>query len=56
MTLLTLRPGDGRPFERVRSSRPEPVLALAEPAPGEERRREFVRDLRGVRLRREADD
>jgi cyanophycin synthetase len=48
--------GDGRPFERVRASRPEPVLAMAEPAPGEERRRELVRDLRGVRLRREADD
>jgi cyanophycin synthetase len=47
---------DGRPFERARTSRPEPVLAMAEPAPGEERRRELVRDLRGVRLRREADD
>jgi cyanophycin synthetase len=48
--------GDGRPVERARISRPEPVLAMAEPAPGEERRRELVRDLRGVRLRREADD
>jgi cyanophycin synthetase len=48
--------GDGRPVERARTSRPEPVLAMAEPAPGEERRRELVRDLRGVRLRREADD
>jgi cyanophycin synthetase len=50
--------GDGRPIERVRPSRPEPVLAMAELAPGEERQRELVRDLRGVRLRREreADD
>jgi cyanophycin synthetase len=50
--------GDGRPIERVRTSRPEPVLAMAELAPGEERQRELVRDLRGVRLRREreADD
>ena len=49
--------GDGRPFERVRTSRPEPVLAMAEPAPGEERRRELVRDMRGVRLPRgRADD
>jgi cyanophycin synthetase len=48
--------GDGRPFERARISRPEPALAMAEVAPGEERRRELVRDLRGVRLRREADD
>jgi cyanophycin synthetase len=48
--------GDGRPIERARISRPEPALAMAEVAPGEERRRELVRDLRGVRLRREADD
>ena len=48
--------GDGRPLERARTSRPEPVLAMAEPGPGEERQRELVRDLRGVRLRREADD
>jgi cyanophycin synthetase len=48
--------GDGRPIERVRTSRPEPVLAMAEGGPGEERPRELVRDLRGVRLRREADD
>jgi cyanophycin synthetase len=47
--------GDGRPFERVRTSRPEPVLAGVEPTL-EEGRREFVRDLRGVRLRRESDD
>jgi cyanophycin synthetase len=49
---------DGHPFERVRTSRPsgERVLAGAEPAPVEERRRDLVRDLRGVRLRREADD
>jgi cyanophycin synthetase len=48
--------GDGRPFERVRVSRPEPVPSATEPAPLEDRRRELVRDLRGVRLRREADD
>jgi cyanophycin synthetase len=48
--------GDGRPFERTRTSRPEPVLATAESGPGEERRREVIRDLRGVRLRRETDD
>ena len=54
--VIQYRPGgDGRPLERVRNSRPEPVL-VAEPARGEERRREFVRDLRGVRLRRETDD
>jgi cyanophycin synthetase len=48
--------GDGRPPERVRHSKPEPVLAAVEPPPMEERRRELVRDLRGVRLRREEDD
>jgi cyanophycin synthetase len=48
--------GDGSPLERTRTSRPEPVLATAEPVPVEERQRELVRDLRGVRLRREADD
>ena len=53
---LRFMTGDGRPLERARTSRPEPVLAMAEPGPGEERRRELVRDLRGVRLRREADD
>jgi hypothetical protein len=55
--VIQFKPGsDGRPVERARASRPEPVLAMAETAPGEERRRELVRDLRGVRLRREADD
>ena len=54
--VIQFRPGgDGRPFERVRTSRPEPVLAGPEPML-EEGRREFVRDLRGVRLRRETDD
>ena len=49
----------GRPADRLRVSRPEPALALAtESIPMEDRRREFVRDVRGVRLPRavEADD
>jgi hypothetical protein len=38
--------------ERARSSRPEPVVAVA--AEGQEdHRREFVRDSRGVRIARE---
>jgi cyanophycin synthetase len=41
-----------RPLERPRTSRPEPVMATAAPAL-EDRRREFVRDSRGVRLARE---
>jgi cyanophycin synthetase len=41
-----------RPVERPRTSRPEPVLATVIPAL-EDRRREFVRDSRGVRLARE---
>jgi cyanophycin synthetase len=48
-----------RPAERPRVSRPEPALALAtESLVLEDRRREFVRDVRGVRLPRavEADD
>ncbi len=48
-----------RPAERPRVSRPEPALALAaESLILEDRRREFVRDVRGVRLPRavEADD
>jgi cyanophycin synthetase len=48
-----------RPAERPRVSRPEPALVLAqEPLVLEDRRREFVRDVRGVRLPRavEADD
>jgi cyanophycin synthetase len=48
-----------RPVERPRVSRPEPALALAtESLVLEDRRREFVRDVRGVRLPRavEADD
>ncbi len=48
-----------RPIDRPRVSRPEPALALAaESLVLEDRRREFVRDVRGVRLPRavEADD
>jgi cyanophycin synthetase len=48
-----------RPVERPRVSRPEPALVLAtESLVLEDRRREFVRDVRGVRLPRavEADD
>ncbi|HEY3011473.1 MAG TPA: cyanophycin synthetase [Gemmatimonadales bacterium] len=41
-----------RPLERPRTSRPEPALATIAPAL-EDRRREFVRDSRGVRLARE---
>jgi cyanophycin synthetase len=55
--VIQFSPGsDGRPFERVRSSRPEPVPVAVEGGPVEDRRREFVRDLRGVRLAREQDD
>jgi cyanophycin synthetase len=49
----------GRPPERPRVSRPEPALVLAaESLVMEDRHREFVRDVRGVRLPRavEADD
>jgi cyanophycin synthetase len=48
-----------RPADRPRVSRPEPALAMAtESLVLEDRRREFVRDVRGVRLPRavEADD
>jgi cyanophycin synthetase len=46
-----------RPVERPRVSQPEPAFAVAlEPLALEDRRREFVRDVRGVRLPREADD
>jgi hypothetical protein len=41
-----------RPPERTRVSHPEPVLVTAIPML-EDRRREFVRDSRGVRLARE---
>ena len=58
--VIQFRPGTaGRPVDRPRVSRPEPALALApEPLVLEDRRREFVRDMRGVRLPRaqEADD
>jgi cyanophycin synthetase len=55
--VIQFRP-DARPVERTaRSSRPEPAMAVAqEPMVTEDRRREFVRDVRGVRLAREADD
>jgi cyanophycin synthetase len=47
----------GRPAERTRVSRPEPAFALAqEPSLQEDRRREFVRDLRGVRLPRAVEE
>ncbi len=56
--VIQFRPGAaGRPVERpARVSRPEPVAVPAEPMVLEDRRREFVRDVRGVRLPREADD
>ena len=56
--VIQFRP-DARPVERPRVSRPEPALALTpEHLALEDRRREFVRDVRGVRLPRavEADD
>jgi cyanophycin synthetase len=55
--VIQFRPA-ARPIDRApRVSRPEPALALApELAAGEDRRREFVRDVRGVRLPRESDD
>ncbi len=58
--MIQFRPdAAGRPADRPRVSRPEPAFALApEPLALEDRRREFVRDVRGVRLPRavEADD
>ena len=42
--------------ERPRVSRPEAALMAQEALVSEDRRREFVRDVRGVRLPREADD
>jgi cyanophycin synthetase len=47
----------GLPAERPRVSRPEPAFALAqEPSALEDRRREFVRDVRGVRLPRAVEE
>ena len=57
--VVQFRPGAAsRPVERPRASRPEPAVALPESLVLEDRRREFVRDVRGVRLPRavEADD
>jgi hypothetical protein len=42
--------------DRPRISRPEPVVAAAAVPMLEDRRREFVRDSRGVRLAREEHD
>ena len=57
--IVQFRPDAARPVERApRVSRPEPALAVAQELVPTERRREFVRDVRGVRLprAREADD
>jgi cyanophycin synthetase len=59
--IVQFRPDAARPVERApRVSRPEPepALAVAQELVPAERRREFVRDVRGVRLprAREADD
>jgi cyanophycin synthetase len=56
--VIQFRPDAARPGERPRTSRPEPAPALvaAEPVALEDRRREFVRDVRGVRLARGTDD
>ena len=56
--VIQFRPDAARPVERpTRASRPEPALVAAQqPVVLEDRRREFVRDVRGVRLPREADD
>jgi cyanophycin synthetase len=56
--VIQFRPGS-RPIDRTaRVSRPEAAMAavIPEPVPLEDRRREFVRDVRGVRLAREEDD
>jgi cyanophycin synthetase len=51
--VIQFRPEDApHPIERPRISQPEPVLATAASV-FEDRRREFVRDSRGVRLARE---
>jgi cyanophycin synthetase len=57
--VIQFRPDAARPVERTpRVSRPEPALAVAQEAVLQDRRKEFVRDVRGVRLprAREADD
>jgi cyanophycin synthetase len=56
--VIQFRPGAPRPVERPpRISKPEPALAVVQEAGiMKDRRREFVRDVRGVRLPREADD
>jgi cyanophycin synthetase len=55
--VIQFRPdAGGRSVERPRVSRPEPIAVASESLILEDRRREFVRDVRGVRLPREADD
>jgi cyanophycin synthetase len=52
--VIQFRPeAPARIVERPRVSRPEPALAPVTALPGEEGRREFVRDVRGVWLPRE---
>ncbi len=54
--VIQFRPeAPARPADRPRVARPEPALAAMAPVM-EEGRREFVRDVRGVWLPREADD
>ena len=55
--LIQFRPdAPARVLERPRVSRPEAAVVAQEALVIEDRRREFVRDVRGVRLPREADD
>jgi cyanophycin synthetase len=55
--VIQFRPeAPARPVDRPRPSRPEPAMQPALTAMGEDSRREFVRDSRGVWLPREADD
>ncbi len=55
--LIQFRPdAPARVLERPRVSRPEAAVVAQQALVIEDRRREFVRDVRGVRLPREADD
>ena len=55
--LIQFRPdAPARTLERPRVSRPETAMVAQEAMVVEDRRREFVRDVRGVRLPRETDD